>query len=545
MSIDSLDLFGDPSILKVSATDVASSQGCPRHLAVKIRPDVKSRRWRRSFGSEKTFVLGIVTDLVRAAHSSEWAHDPQHMAGWIAQELERRRIHRLLRPYATVAVTNILEAHWDIEDDIGPLQLFQTDPSIGTVARTLTVWGPLYRTEDGVREVRRYRVGSAHADPTPDDLLWVHTAGQVAAGFPSSDTPTRIRVVEIGAADGSIAVLFDGSPTDANAEFSAEAKHVAGNLGDLGFATPGFECASCKVAGACDALVPVPEVLGQSITGYASRSVAPSDLDRYQRCPAQWLLTDLKLPKDQDYSGAQTRGLLVHTWLEAAHARGIGCSAGDLPTPGGDIGLAAMVMDAADYAIAHPYLRHHVDACPVGTDGIELVASETAIHGFDADADVIAVTKPDLVFRAGDRLVIREVKTTGTLPANGADDLYSDSLQVPFLLSMLTAGLAEAHGATAATVEVEVLTPDIGEVYAWDLEEPGLASAVRDDVTAAAAEWHVDSTWTTRPGPQCAWCPVRRWCPDGSVYESSQAGEDAIAVTPIVEPASDDPPPPF
>ena len=90
MTIDALDLFGDPSILKVSATDIASACSCPRHLAVKIRPDVKSRRWRRSFGSEKTFVLGIVTDLVRAAHSSEWAHDPQHLAGWIAQELERR-----------------------------------------------------------------------------------------------------------------------------------------------------------------------------------------------------------------------------------------------------------------------------------------------------------------------------------------------------------------------------------------------------------------------------------------------------------------------
>ncbi len=415
MTIDALDLFGDPSILKVSATDIASASSCPRHLAVKIRPDVKSRRWRRSFGSEKTFVLGIVTDLVRAAHSSEWAHDPQHLAGWIAQELERRRIHRLLRPYATVAVTNILEAHWDIEDEIGPLQLFQSDPSIGHRRAYADGVGPALshgrrRSRDpplparhGSRRTRRLRTCSGPTRPLRSQ-----------PAIPSRDTPVRIRVVEIGAADGSITVLFDGSPAEADAEFSAEAKHVAGSLGDLADATPGFECASCKVAGACEALIPVPEVLGQPIKGYASRSVAPSDLDRYQRCPAQWLLaSDLNLPTDPEYSGAQTRGLLVHTWLEAAHARGVGCSDADLPAPGGDIGLAATVMDAADYAIAHPYLRHHVSSCPLATDGVEYVASETAIHGFDHDAEVIAVTKPDLVFRVGDRLVAREVKTTG------------------------------------------------------------------------------------------------------------------------------------
>ncbi|KAA1400270.1 PD-(D/E)XK nuclease family protein [Aeromicrobium ginsengisoli] len=538
MTIDALDLFGDPSILKVSATDIASADSCPRHLAVKIRPDVKSRRWRRSFGSEKTFVLGIVTDLVRASHSSEWAHDPQHLAGWIAQELERRRVHRLLRPYATAAVTNILEAHWDIEDEIGPLQLFQTDPTIGTVERTLTVWGPLYRTEDGVREVRRYRLGAAHVEPTHDDLLWTHTAAQVAAGYPSRDTPVRIRVVEIGAADGSIAVLFDGTPDDADSEFSAEAKHVAGSLGDLGTAVPGSECASCKVAGACDALIPVPEVLGQPSKGYASRSVSPSDLDRYQRCPAQWFLADARVPRDAEYSGAQTRGLLVHTWLETAHARGVGCTVDDLPEPGGDIGLAATVMDADDYAIAHPYLRHHVSSCPLATDGVAYVASESAIHGFDHDAEVIPVTKPDLVFRIGDRLVAREVKTTATLPAGGADDVYADNLQVPFLLAMLGAGVAEANGCTTATVEVEMLTPGTSEVYAWDLEEPELAEAVRADVAAAARDWHVDAEWHTQPGPHCAWCPVRQWCPDRQVYENQELA--AAQSTPV-----DDEPAPF
>jgi hypothetical protein len=197
-------------------------------------------------------------------------------------------------------------------------------------------------------------------------------------------------------------------------------------------------------------------------------------------------------------------------------------------------------MDAADYAIAHPYLRHHVSSCPLATDGVTYVASETAIHGFDHDAEVIAVTKPDLVFRVGDRLVAREVKTTGTLPAGGADDIYADNLQVPFLLSMLASGVTEAHGCTTATVEVEMLTPDAGEVFAWDLEEPGLAEAVRADVAAAASDWHLDSEWRTRPGPHCAWCPVRQWCPDRQVYENADVAVDGPTPAP-----GDDEPAPF
>jgi hypothetical protein len=179
-------------------------------------------------------------------------------------------------------------------------------------------------------------------------------------------------------------------------------------------------------------------------------------------------------------------------------------------------------MDAADYAIAHPYLRHHVASCPLATDGVTYVDSESAIHGFDHDAEVIAVTKPDLLFRVGDRLVAREVKTTGTLPAGGADDIYADNLQVPFLLSMLAAGVAEAHGCTTATVEVEMLTTEASEIYAWDLDEPGLAETVRADVAAAARDWHVDAEWRTRVGPHCAWCPVRRWCPDRQAYENAE-----------------------
>ena len=58
-----------------------------------------------------------------------------------------------------------------------------------------------------------------------------------------------------------------------------------------------------------------------------------------------------------------------------------------------------------------------------------------------------------------------------------------------------------------------------------------------------SADWHEDKTWKTQPGPYCAWCPVRRWCPDNEVWQNGPAkpGQDA-AVSPAPVPAPDEPP---
>jgi hypothetical protein len=544
MSTFSLDLVGNAQKLRVSATDVAAHEACGRHLAVKIRPEVSSNVWRRSFGSEKTFILGQVAELVRDAHTSDEANDPAQLVGWLRDRLERRKMHRLLRPYAMAAVPHILEAHWDIEDEIGPLHLIRNEPSLGQPPRVLWAWAPLYSTGDGVREIRRYRLGSAHVEPDDKDLLWAQTAAQIAAKYVGPTEATRVRVVEIGAGDGSSTVVFDGTPAQAEQTYAERARGIAGELGDLDDVKPGFECSSCKVAGVCEGLIPVPGMLGQPVTGYASRSLAPSDLDRYRQCPAQWLMaSDLHLPRATEYTGAQSRGLLVHQWLEAAHNRSIGCSEEDLPEPGHDIGLAAELMSAEEYAVAYPFLRHHVATCPLAAESVEVVDVETSLFGFDAAADVIAVTKPDLIYRIGDRLVVREFKTSSSLPSGGAGQAYGQTHQVQFLLAMLSAGVTETYGAAEATVGVEVLTPEAGEVYAWDLEEPGLVPEARSDLALAVAGWHDDSTWETRIGAHCEWCPVRQWCPDGEVFQNAGA-TSTKSTEPVFDP-SDDPPPPY
>lgn len=537
----SLDLTGNQDNVRVSATDIANHDSCGRTLALKIRPEMLSDRWQRSFGSEKTFILGEITQLVRAAHASEEANDSGALTGWLQDQLELRKVHRLLRPYAMAAVPNILEAHWELEDQVGPLHMIRSDPSIGRPPRTLWVWAPLYSTMDGIREIRRYRLGGAHEHPDDSDLLWAHTAAQIAAKYEGQPPVTRVRVVEIGAGDGSFNVVFDGDPEQAGSAYVANARNIAADLGDLHDVRPGFECSSCKVAGVCEALTPVPSMLGQATKGYAFRSVSPSDLDRYRVCPAQWLLaSDLHLPKTDEYTEAQARGLLVHEWLEAAHLRSVGCSDADLPEPGTDMGLAAGLMNAEEYAIAYPFLRHHVATCPLAADSVEVVEVEESVFGFDHDADVVTVTKPDLVYRVGDRVIIREVKTSSSLPKGGAAQVHGQTSQVAFLLSMLASGLKDAYGALEATVEVEVLTPEASEMYAWDLEDE--ETCAREDLASAAGRWHLDSTWDTNPGDHCLWCPVRTWCPDSEAFQKSPA-----AASPSSGPALDpsDPTPPF
>ena len=150
----------------------------------------------------------------------------------------------------------------------------------------------------------------------------------------------------------------------------------------------------------------------------------------------------------------------------------------------------------------------------------------------------MTVAKPDLMFRIGDRAVIREFKTAGALPIHGADEVYSQHLQVPFLLAMLSSGLTEALAATQATVEVEVLTPEASAVYAWDTDSHALISAAKSDVKLASDRWHVDSTWETNPGRHCDWCPVRHWCPDRDVYSSTPRGVDPTEDAPVLDPTA-------
>ncbi|MFI6797613.1 PD-(D/E)XK nuclease family protein [Streptosporangium canum] len=513
--IPQVELVGDASDLRVSATILSGSSECGRYLALKARPKVVAAGWTPFKGKTNFFLPGDLVRLIKAAHAAPAeALAPSVFTGWLKQQFDALAVHRLLRPFLACAVENVLDAHDVIESELGPLRLLVHDPRIvGRSGQQLTVWGPVYFGEQGVREVRRYRLGSAHIVPTDGDLRWGVTAARVIAGLGSP--PARVRAVEIGAADGSISVLFDDTPEAAQEAFRSLGMPHLLQVVEQTQVKPGWDCASCKIAGTCDSLLPLTGMLGQSGPGVAFRSIAPNELQEYRQCPTRWLLgRELKLPKDHDVTESQVRGRAVHQWLRSAHERGVACRREDLPQPGTGLGLADEVMSAEEYASAYPYLLQHLEKCPLDVPDTVVVGVKKAIHGLDHDAQVVVAATPDLAVLRDRKLILREVKTAATLPSHGRDEAYSQYFQIPFLLRMLACGLAARHGAAAGRVELEMLTPDGAHVWAWDSDHQMTADVAAGDVRRAVDPWHTDTTWASRPGPQCTWCPVRQWCPD-------------------------------
>ena len=544
-----LNLTGDSRSVKVSASDVANPSECGRFLALKTRPAVRTADgWSRLFSpwdKRLPFALGDVIELVIEARAAEDSASYGGLRDWLLHSIDQRGVHRLLRSYVRQAVENILEAHEAIESEIGSLRLLALNPHVGPADRMLTVWGPLYATEDGIREIHRFRFGTVHDKDDATREVWSDTAAFVAASYRRGEPPERVRVVEIGAVDGSSMVIFDGTAGEARARFAVNGRRRAAAVTEEDHVVPCRSCGDCKAAGSCRALVAVDGMLGQPGRGHSSRSVSPSELEQYLRCPGQWLLdTCAHLPKEHGSGEGATRGYAVHRWLAAAHTRQRGCSPADLPHPGTGLGLADGVLTEAEYEIAHPFLSQHVSQCPLSAPEAEVVAVEIDMYGYDHDAEVVPVTRPDLVYRVDDVLVVREVKTAREQYGSGKDEAYDRHLQIPFLITMLNSGLLAQYGARAGAIEVELLTSTQHCVWSWDPSDPTVAAVAAGTIRRAVEGWHTDSAWDTHPGPYCAWCAVREWCPDRDLWQERASATEG-AETPTVTTGSDEDAPPF
>lgn len=523
-----LDVTSARSGVLVSATDVANAgpHGCLRQLAFKTRPAVKLRSWRRSFQSGgSAFPLGEILDLVVAAHEEPACATYAGQKAWLERRLVAGGAHRLTLPYVRHAVEAVLDAHDSIEADVGPLRLLTRDPAVGAPDRQLTVWGPLYAAPPGggggkIREVRRLRLGAAHKALDDADRRWAAAAAMVAALSPGTEEPARIRVVEVGAVDGSVVVAFDGDLAAVREQYRSLVTPALADLLEGQAATPGWSCASCKVTGGCDALLQLPGALGRDGSGVSTRSLSATGLDTHNRCPGRFLLqSTLHLPSETRDTGAQARGRAVHRWLQMAHDSGDACVVGVVPQQRPDDDEADALTDG-DLQAAAAYVRQHVALCPFGAPDTHLVAAEALIHGWDEPADTVLSSKPDLIYRVGDQLVLRETKSSNRLPRDASHALQT-YLQVAFLLVQLASGLGPAlNGASVAgggRVELEVLTPDAAQLYTWDAGDPVDLAAARERLADAVLAWHQDGRFDTKPGEQCVACPVRRWCPDSEL----------------------------
>ena len=537
------DLDGEPDVLKVSASDLETDDTCERYLAAKVRPFARPKDWKRRFPPDKhatPFPLRDVIDVTVAATRSAPMDDYQGLERWLRAEIDARSPSRLVRPYLDQAVHNALDAHAAIEDELGPLDLVALNPEIGPPERRLTVWAPLYATTDGVVEIRRFRLGSARSDT--GDTQWVRAAAWVAASYPTDPPASRVRVVEIGLADASVEVCVDTSWEDARAMLDPirpQLQVIASGVQ----AAPGRQCGTCKLAGACDGLPRAHGLLGLNRPGHQTRSVSASALEVYRQCPSRWLLsTELHLPRADETSEAQVRGLRVHEWLDIAHRRGRPCGHADLPNPDEGMGIAQDLMTREEYALAFPMLLAHVEVCALSEPGSALVGSEHLFLAYDEEADVVVASRPDLVTARDDTLVLTEVKTSVHAGPDSVDDAFGQTLQVPLMLNLLAKVWASSQGYGRGEVRLEYLTPSGARLWTWNTDDADDVRRAESVLRAASEDWHVDHDWASRPGAHCAWCPVREWCPDRDVYLQPLGAPGGSTTPPAVV---DDELPPF
>ncbi|MFD3871914.1 PD-(D/E)XK nuclease family protein [Streptomyces sp. NPDC058623] len=506
---------GRADILRISASDAQDRlDGCGAYGALKIRPNLKAASWTRRFDNSQPFLLGMVREICTRLHSNPRVDTWEGLDHEIDAELQAYALHPGSRAYARHAIENYLDAHEVGGADIDPLTFRLFDPQVAVgPGRTLTVWSPVYESGTGIREVRRLRFGGVRPPgETPD--RWTAVAARVAALTSPVGDIGRIRVTEIGLGDGSFQVLFDGTPESTLPLYEGIALASLRTIDTARTMTPGHSCQDCKIAGCCGAIEEFDGFLGQESPGEGTRSVSARDIEAYGTCAARWHLDmACHLPKERFTGAGSRRGSLIHHWIATAHVRSRRC----VPSDVGDFGdpnSFTSTLTADEYAEVSPYLRQHLATCPLG-EGIRLIATESPLYGYDRSADVVIASEPDALYTDADGcFVIRETKTTNQRLPRDDREAFERYLAVPWLLNLLGTGYRGPHRAESARLELEVLSRDESRLFTWDLRDGAALSAARAAVHLRSAAWHRDTTWAASPGEQCAWCPVRRWCPD-------------------------------
>ncbi|MFF8402163.1 PD-(D/E)XK nuclease family protein [Streptomyces sp. NPDC015684] len=327
--------------------------------------------------------------------------------------------------------------------------------------------------------------------------------------------------MEIGLKDSSFQVLFDDSPEEARSVFTSVAlPHLHKIIGGNTF-HPGSFCKDCKIAGCCGALERLDGFLGQSTPGFATRSVSARDIELYETCPAQWFITRSQfLPREYSTGPASQRGRLVHDWIARAHSRSIQCTTQDIGEFD-DPDSFTSTLSRDDYAEIQPFLAQHVEVCPV-RDGAQIISIESPLYGYDASADVIIASAPDMIYVDTDEsLVIRETKSTRREMPEDDAEAFDKFFAAPWLLNLFACGYRGPYQSSSARLELEVITADASRVFEWDLKDEGVLRMAQKEVKQRVKSWHSDATWAATPGRHCTWCPVKGWCPEAEDDDES------------------------
>ncbi|GAA2190103.1 hypothetical protein GCM10009848_37580 [Micromonospora lupini] len=471
------------------------------------------------------FVLGKLADTIKAIG---WRTNRGGQL-WPEVESQKRQLRDLhdgVRQFFEHGLDRYFEYHEAREESLGQLRFL--DGWVEVVKgpdASLVAWAFLYETDDGLREIRRLRHSTAQATAT----AWAYVAAHAAAEYVSHTPVKRIWVTEVGLFDGIEFHIVDGiSRDEARALYEERARSdVLAAIRGTAKVT-GRGCGECKITGVCDSLVCSDGFLQLDAPGPWTRSVSASDLEAYERCPAQWYMErEAHLPRLEDGNQALLRGLATHRWIAKAHLRGVPCSLTDLPDPA-DLDrlsfLAGEEIDSADYELAHAFLRSHVSCCPLQSAASLSLSVEKTLYSYDGKADVVLATKADAYWVDGDTLTMREIKTVQVQPEGSDDEIFSRFLAVAWDLVALEAGLAQRFGAVNGEVQLEILSPSSAVVHTYSTRDAALMRMARGRVRRLARQWLADTQWDPLPNPGCSRCGVRRWCGARDAFESLLEG---------------------
>ncbi|MCR3734725.1 PD-(D/E)XK nuclease superfamily protein [Prauserella salsuginis] len=388
----------------------------------------------------------------------------------------------------------------------------------------LYAWGRRYESGDGaLREFRFLRLGEAR-ERGPSEVA---IAAFVAAfGAPASwpqpwsepfrpsgrEGAERVRVIEVGLADGSVKELLDATAQEVEEYFATHGRTQVVEIAHGEALEPGFGCGECKRVAVCRGPVRTPGLLGVESGQGPLRTVSISGLRYHRKCPAQAYLRAVHLPRSYEYSQEAALGQAVHAWLEKVHdQQRDGCDLDAMPDAVSDWSAGDWRVTGEDAAAGARMLARHVEVCPFrDAPEVDSVRVEPQLTFLDLVARAVVVAKPDLVYREEGRWVWRELKTTQKPRSSFSDPLE----EYPQLALGVTALAGDALGpGGAGRVELEILRPSGAEIVPIDPTDSERVKTARRVLREWAGPWREDSVFDARPGKECQWCPVSQWCP--------------------------------
>ena len=379
--------------------------------------------------------------------------------------------------------------------------------SSGMLRREITTWGRRYASADrAVCELRMITFRSREEATELRELKAVVAAYVIARAEPNVE---RIRVVDFACLEGTSEVRFDGSREQASERYNRDGRPaVATLLNGRGY-QPGSSCVDCRFIAGCPAMIQAPGLLGLARRNIRRRTWSPSAGRNYQACPARHFLRDrLRLPIDGklEHNGPAERGRAIHRALTLAHNR----------TPARRCPAAAEPdwypsdLPPVEVRLGSRLIEEHAEVCP--RLHLPLTAdmwSEHQLTFWDAEADVVVITTPDLLYDDDGSVVWREVKTGRTSGSWRGDPV----VRVP---QIALAVLLLRHGVFGTgprqRVELEILRPNLPEVISIDPFNDAIHDSARRTIHELVRPWHGDDLFLATPG-HCADCVVARWCP--------------------------------